>query len=125
MESKKISVFDTTFELKQTLISSFGTEECYVFLVSRNATNSKIAAANSNKKIKLYDTETLSIIGSLEGHTDTINDVKFAKTHNDVLFSCSSDCTLRIWDTRTLQQGPCYKGICYFQVNFNLLLRVK
>jgi WD40 repeat protein len=110
METKRISVLNSVYELKQTLISDFETSSCYVFQVARNATNTRIATPNSSNKIKIYDTETLSIIGSLEGHTDTVNEVKFAKTHNDVLFSCSSDRTLRVWDTRTTQQGPCYRG---------------
>eukprot|EP01116_Phalansterium_solitarium_P013450 TRINITY_DN30813_c0_g1_i1.p1 TRINITY_DN30813_c0_g1~~TRINITY_DN30813_c0_g1_i1.p1 ORF type:complete len:295 (-),score=87.57 TRINITY_DN30813_c0_g1_i1:23-907(-) len=46
----------------------------------------------------------------MEGHQLTTNEVAFAHTHPDVLFSCSSDRTIRLWDIRDRKSGPAYSG---------------
>jgi len=46
--------------------------------------------------IKVYDTESGEHIESLAGHEDGVNCVMFSH-QNKMLLSCSSDCTLRLW----------------------------
>jgi len=46
--------------------------------------------------IKVYDTQSGDHIESLAGHEDGVNCVMFSH-ENKMLLSCSSDCTLRIW----------------------------
>jgi WD40 repeat protein len=48
------------------------------------------------------------------GHESRINDITFAHTHPDVLFSCSSDGTIRVWDIRGEKPGPVYRGKEFF-----------
>ena len=115
MSDKKSFIYkEKRFSLENTLISSFGNDECYVFQLCRNSDNTKFATANSNNQIKIYDGNTYNIVTQLNGHIDTINEIRFATTHTDVLFSCSSDGTLKIWDTRSGQCGPTYKGSLMF-----------
>jgi len=81
----------------------------YVFATSMNCTNTVLAVASSQDAINIYD-QNLTLITKIKEHQGTIHEIKFARTHSDVLFSCSSDKTLRLWDVRTQKPGPCYKG---------------
>jgi THO complex subunit 3 len=36
----------------------------------------------------------------LKGHTDSVNQIKFSKTDENILLSCSSDKILKLWDLR-------------------------
>ena len=97
-------------------------EGCYVFQTALNCNRTYLAASSSNNDIKIYDPETFSFISQLEGHTATINEIKFSCTNPSVLFSCSSDGTLRIWDIRSSSKGPVYRGqeeFWSFDVNSN------
>lgn len=85
-------------------------EGLYVFQTVLNCDRSKLAASASNNIIKLFNPETFDCISQLQGHTSTINELSFSSTHPDVLFSCSSDKTVRIWDTRANAKGPIYRG---------------
>jgi len=108
------------YHVQNKVIVSLESEECYVFATSINNSQQVIAASGSNNIIKLYDTNTMTVKSHLVGHTDTINEIHFAKTHTDVLYSCSSDRTIRLWDTRENKPGPVYKGTSeYWSVGVN------
>jgi WD40 repeat protein len=47
--------------------------------------------------IKLWDTRANNLIGTLKGHRNTINGVKFGVNSN-ILCSVSKDLTLKQWD---------------------------
>jgi len=113
--SSNVSVGISTpgFDLLKTVVHSITSnpeDECYVLATSTNFNNTIIAAASSTYLIKLYDNNTLDYLGQLQGHTNTINDISFAHSHPDVLFSASSDSTIRVWDVREKVPGPVYHG---------------
>ncbi|KAJ8419900.1 hypothetical protein Cgig2_007768 [Carnegiea gigantea] len=64
-----------------------------------------MAVSLSNNAVKLYSLSTGQYLGECRGHTSTVNEIAFADFSSPhLLQSCSSDGTLRAWDTRTFQQ---------------------
>lgn len=49
-----------------------------------------------------------SASAQLEGHTSSVTDLCFPSTASNVLFSCSMDCTLRVWD---MAAGSCLHAV--------------
>lgn len=62
-----------------------------------------IACVTDQSQIVIYDSETLEEIHRLVGHTDVVTALTFLPA-SDMLFSCSADNTMRIWDTKN---GEC------------------
>eukprot|EP01138_Halocafeteria_seosinensis_P004063 gb/GECG01004155.1/.p1 GENE.gb/GECG01004155.1/~~gb/GECG01004155.1/.p1 ORF type:complete len:259 (+),score=34.28 gb/GECG01004155.1/:1-777(+) len=58
----------------------------------------RIAVALSTKSVKVYDATTLEINSHLKGHKSTINDMVFLPNNEDVLFTASSDGSVRVWN---------------------------
>ncbi|KAK1278177.1 hypothetical protein QJS04_geneDACA007273 [Acorus gramineus] len=66
---------------------------------------SALAVSLSTNAIKFYSAGTGQYVGECTGHSGTINDVSFSVPSSPhVLSSCSSDGTIRAWDTRTFKQ---------------------
>lgn len=64
-----------------------------------------MAVSLSTNAVKLYSPTTGQYQGECKGHTDTINQIAFSNSLTPhVLHSCSSDGTIRAWDTRTFRQ---------------------
>ncbi|XP_052233850.1 WD repeat-containing protein 89-like [Dreissena polymorpha] len=63
--------------------------------------NNLLAATSSNFSIQLMSRSNLASVGTLTGHTDVITGVCWARTEPHLLFSSSSDKTIRCWDCRT------------------------
>lgn len=59
---------------------------------------SQIATSSEDASIKIWDWETGDFERTLKGHTKAVQDVDFDSTGN-LLASCSSDLTVKIWDT--------------------------
>jgi platelet-activating factor acetylhydrolase IB subunit alpha len=55
-----------------------------------------IATASEDTTIKLWDSETGSLLKTLKGHVKSVNDVKFSED-GALLVSCSSDLTIKVW----------------------------
>lgn len=66
-----------------------------------------IAVSLSTNSVKLYSPETAQYYGELKGHSDTVNQIEFSTNSPHLLHSCSSDGTIRSWDTRSFQQVAC------------------
>lgn len=67
-----------------------------------------MAVSLSSNTVKLYSSATSQFVGELKGHSSTINQISFSDSSNPhVLYSCSSDSTVRVWDTRSFQQVFC------------------
>jgi WD40 repeat protein len=75
-------------------------ESLVVYLVVKISHSMNGAAILENRKIILFITVTLEVLGSLDGHLDTVNDICFSKD-GMYLASASADGTARIWDVST------------------------
>ncbi|KAJ6940965.1 hypothetical protein NC651_006930 [Populus alba x Populus x berolinensis] len=95
--------------LKNSIQTNFGND--YVFQIVPKDDWSSMAVSLSTKAVKLYSPETGQFQGECKGHSDTINQISFSVSSSSssphVLHSCSSDGTIRAWDTRTFQQVSC------------------
>lgn len=91
------------FALKNSIQTTFGDD--YVFQITPKEDWTTMAVSLSNDAVKLYSPSTGQYLGECRGHTSTINEIAFADSSSPhLLQSCSSDGTLRAWDTRTFQQ---------------------
>ncbi|KAH7862225.1 hypothetical protein Vadar_001647 [Vaccinium darrowii] len=91
------------FGLKNTIQTNFG--EDYVFQIVPKDDLTSMAVSLSTNAVKLYSPETGQYFGELKGHSSTINEISFSgSTTPNVLHSCSSDGTIRAWDTRSFHQ---------------------
>lgn len=64
-----------------------------------------LAVSLSTNAIKLYSSESGQYFGECKGHSGRIHDISFsAPASPHVLCSCSSDGTVRAWDTRSFKQ---------------------
>ncbi|CAM8909032.1 unnamed protein product [Rhodiola kirilowii] len=90
------------FGLRSSIQTNFG--EDYVFqIVSKD--ESLMGVSLSTNVIKFYSPTTGQYFGECNGHSGTINEISFAnEVNSNLLHSCSSDGTIRIWDVRTFQQ---------------------
>ncbi|EEF39247.1 WD-repeat protein, putative [Ricinus communis] len=94
------------FGLKSCFQTNFGDD--YVFQIVPKADCSTMAVSLSTYAVKLYSPLTGQYQGECKGHSDTINQIAFsASSSPHVLHSCSSDGTMRAWDTRTFRQVSC------------------
>ncbi|MCI4376839.1 hypothetical protein PGIGA_G00193180 [Pangasianodon gigas] len=59
-----------------------------------------IAVSCSNHVVRLHAKETLRVLGEYQGHTGAVFGVQFSPSSPDLLFTGSSDGTLRCWDVR-------------------------
>ena len=86
-----------------------GRDQCYVFDLAVNADSHSVAASLSNHTIKLFtarDSQGLSYVGDLTGHTDTVTSVLFGdQSNSNALYSSSEDGTIRCWDCRSGKQA--------------------
>ncbi|XP_013634044.1 PREDICTED: WD repeat-containing protein 89 homolog isoform X2 [Brassica oleracea var. oleracea] len=87
------------FGLKNSIPTNFGSD--YVFQIVPKVDWTAIAVSLSTNTVKLYSPVTAQYYGEFKGHTDTVNQIAFS---SDLLHSCSSDGTIRSWDTRSFQQ---------------------
>jgi WD40 repeat protein len=73
----------------------------WIASVAFSPTRHLLAAAGSDTKVRLWNTDTLTLIGRpLEGHTGQVRDLAFSPDGNQ-LVSASEDGTVRVWDTVT------------------------
>ncbi|KAL7112721.1 hypothetical protein ACP275_04G019800 [Erythranthe tilingii] len=94
------------FGLKNSIQTNFG--EDYVFQIVPKDDWTSMAVSLSTNAVKLYSPVTGQYIGECKGHSSTINQISFAGPSTPhVLYSCSSDSTLRAWDSRSFQQVSC------------------
>ncbi|GMQ00065.1 hypothetical protein CsSME_00047296 [Camellia sinensis var. sinensis] len=91
------------FGLKNTIQTNFGDD--YVFQIVPEDDWTSMAVSLSTNAVKLYSAVTGQYLGECKGHSSTINQISFsAPTTPHLLHSCSSDSTIRAWDSRSFQQ---------------------
>lgn len=91
--------------IKNTIQTNFGDD--YVFQIASTQEISSLAVSISTNAIKFYAPETGQYFGECKGHSGTINQISFSDSllsTPHVAHSCSSDGTIRFWDTRTFKQ---------------------
>lgn len=80
-------------------------QDVYIFKLGCNSDGTALAAATSENSICVIDPATLQTVRSLEGHTDSVQDVSFFQAAPTCLASCSNDGSARIWDIRAAEAG--------------------
>ncbi|KAM0998447.1 hypothetical protein ACFX2I_008185 [Malus domestica] len=89
--------------LKNSIQTNFGDD--YVFQIVPKDDWTAMAVSLSTNAVKVYSPVTGQYYGECNGHSATINQIAFSGPSTPhVLHSCSSDGTIRAWDTRTFQQ---------------------
>jgi WD repeat-containing protein 23 len=65
-----------------------------------------IVAGTGHNSIVVYDIERRKTLHHVVGHRDDVNAVCFAdKSSPHILYSGSDDCTIKVWDTRSMGDG--------------------
>uniref|UniRef100_A0A5B6Z656 Uncharacterized protein n=1 Tax=Davidia involucrata TaxID=16924 RepID=A0A5B6Z656_DAVIN len=112
MEATEMDVEELTsnslkrFGLRNTIQTNFGDD--YVFQIVPKDDWTFMAVSLSTNAVKLYSPVTGQFFGECKGHSATINNISFSGPSTPhLLHSCSSDGTIRAWDTRSLQQVSC------------------
>ncbi|KAL4572114.1 hypothetical protein LXL04_018883 [Taraxacum kok-saghyz] len=92
------------FALKNSIQTNFGDD--YVFQIVPKEDWTSMAVSLSSNTVKLYSPVTGQFVGECcrGQHSDSINHILFS---GNILHTCSSDGTLRAWDTRSYQQVSC------------------
>ncbi|KAM1449639.1 hypothetical protein EV2_008471 [Malus domestica] len=89
--------------LKNSIQTNFGDD--YVFQIVPKDDWTAMAVSLSTNAVKVYSPVTGQYYGECNGHSATINQIAFSGPSTPhVLHSCSSDGTIRAWDTRAFQQ---------------------
>ncbi len=77
-----------------------------IFSVRFSGDGRQIVAGTGANSIVVYDIERRKSLHHVAGHTDDVNAVCFAdKLSPHILYSGSDDCTIKVWDTRSLGDG--------------------
>lgn len=100
MFSENVSeVFTKSFQLKNQ--AAMGMDNTYILEICPNSDQSLLAASLSSNGIAVYDSESLIRKHFLpKSHEGQISGLKFSHENPNVLFSCSVDQSIKLWDLR-------------------------
>jgi WD repeat-containing protein 23 len=77
-----------------------------IFSVRFSGDGRRIVAGTGANSIVVYDIERRKAVNHVMGHQDDVNAVCFAdKLSPHILYSGSDDCTIKVWDTRSMGDG--------------------
>eukprot|EP00871_Galdieria_phlegrea_P003998 jgi/Galph1/459/GphlegSOOS_G5251.1 len=62
-----------------------------------------LISACGDSKAYIYDIERVKLVAELQGHQEYLHDVVLDSMSSSLLATCSEDCTVRLWDLRTLK----------------------
>ncbi|XP_077226536.1 transducin/WD40 repeat-like superfamily protein [Tasmannia lanceolata] len=95
--------------IKNTIQTNFGDE--YVFQIASSEDLSTLGVSLSSNTIKFYSPATGQYLGECRGHSGTINQISFSfPSSPNAIQSCSSDGTIRVWDTRSFNQVSLFRA---------------
>lgn len=95
--------------IKNSIQTNFGDD--YVFQIASCQEISTLAVSLSTNALKFYSPATGQYLGECKGHEGTIHEISFsAPLSPQVICSCSSDGTVRAWDTRNFKQISLLSG---------------
>lgn len=85
----------------------------------RNPTTPRLASSSKDGTVRVWSTTTRRAEYTLGGHTASVNVVKWGGSggKKGVLYTASSDCTVRIWDAETVRSVRSNKRT---ETNFSL-----
>ena len=99
-KANKVEIWDTTSQPKlQNIILENGE----ISALAYNKENNILAIGSSNTMIKLWDLNSMKIIGKLSGHTYKIRSLAFFENGKKLISSGYYDKSVRIWDTNTMK----------------------
>ncbi|XP_022681209.1 WD repeat-containing protein 89 homolog isoform X2 [Setaria italica] len=103
------SVTSRRLGLKNSIQTNFGDD--YVFQIASCQEISTLAVSLSTNALKFYSPATGQYLGECIGHEGTIHEISFSVPSSpQVICSCSSDGTVRAWDTRNFKQISLLRG---------------
>jgi WD40 repeat protein len=103
------SVSSRRLGLKNSIQTNFGDD--YVFQIASCQEISTLAVSLSTNALKFYSPATGQYLGECKGHDGTIHEISFSVPSSpQVICSCSSDGTVRAWDTRNFKQISLLRG---------------
>ncbi|PAN20404.1 hypothetical protein PAHAL_3G405700 [Panicum hallii] len=103
------SVISRRLGLKNSIQTNFGDD--YVFQIASCQEISTLAVSLSTNALKFYSPATGQYLGECKGHDGTIHEISFSVPSSpQVICSCSSDGTVRAWDTRNFKQISLLRG---------------
>lgn len=77
-----------------------------IFSVRYSGDGRELVAGTNDNSIIVYDIESRRVLHRVEGHQDDVNAVCFAdKSSPHILYSGSDDCTIKVWDRRSMGDG--------------------
>lgn len=59
------------------------------------------ASVSRDRLVKIWDTETLKCLKTLEGHDDTVTAVSFSPDNENTLITSCEDSTIKIWNIKS------------------------
>ena len=103
-----VRVWDMETQKQDARMEGHGSD---VSSVSWHPTLALMATGSLDKDVRLWDPRSPgNHLGTIQGHANGVNKVRFNAKDGNMLLSCSKDNTIKLWDTRTLGLLAVYHG---------------
>ncbi|WNY97957.1 Vegetative incompatibility protein HET-E-1 [Sulfurospirillum sp. 'SP'] len=73
-----------------------------IYAIAYDKTKNLLAIGSSSKVIKIWDLNTMSLVGQLSGHTENVISLKFLHNGTKLISAGGDDKTIKIWDINTM-----------------------